>query len=217
MRFQLLIPLLLASFLLGCNSRKEEVPPWEKKPWDGLTAEERDRSAMAAIQKSEKFSGARCRWLKHGAHLLAWPSETHLLKAAAEEGIITMVEVGTGNRIGKPEPAWRITITESGKDAIADCKVTGGSGDDWGIPVSRRKLLNAKYVSEGPMYSGVTIYEAEWQWEPTAVGEKVKHELTDHMKVEEGRYRGKVYLKYLSSTKQWYVDQIEERGAERLD
>lgn len=178
-----------------------------------MSPAERDRTAIADLVRSDKFSGPRCRWLKYGAWILAWPSETHLYKAAHQFGYIEMEEVGTDNRIGTPEPAWRITITEAGKAKIADCKVVNGR-NDWGVPVSRRKLLSARYAGEANAYSGLTIYEVDYEWVPTEVGDMVKAHLTDKMAVEEGKYRTKTWLR--KGSEGWYVEQIDDLGAKPI-
>ncbi len=221
MLFRFVALLLIVLAVNGCtavssgDSSSKEVPPWERVPWEGMSPEERDRTAVADLMKSEKFSGPRCRWLKYGAWILAWPSETHLYRAAQEVGIIEMEEVGTDNRTGTPEPAWRITITEAGKNEIADCPKVSPGRNDWGVPVSRRRLISAKYVGEGTRYSGITLYDVEYEWVPTAVGEKVKAHLTGPMKVEEGKYRAQISLKKVPHG--WYVDQTNDFAAVRID
>jgi len=178
-----------------------------------MTPEERDRTAIVDLLASEQFSAPRCRWLKYGAWILAWPQETALYKAANELGYIEMEQAGTDNRIGTPEPAWKITITESGRAEIADCKVVNGD-DDWGVPVSRRKFISAKYVGDDPGGSGNTTYEVEYEWVPTAVGERVKSVLEGNMAVEEGKYRAQVWLR--KNPDKWYVDQLHDGAAERI-
>lgn len=60
------------------------------------------------------------------------------------------------------------------------------------ITVSRRRFISARYAGEAGNYSGLTIYELEYDWVPTEVGERVKAHLTGTQQVEEGRYVHKV-------------------------
>ena len=221
MRRALLVMLCIASLVgSGCGGERartapgKSAKPWERVPWEGMTPEERDRTAAADLMRSEKFKTPSCRWLKHGAWIAAWPSEAHLYKAAYEEGIIEMTEAGTENRIGTPEPAWRITITEEGKEQIAECKVSR-PGNDWGVPVSRRHFLSAKYAGEAGRYSGLTFYDVEYEWVPTAVGARVKGLLTGPMAIQEGKYRARMTLRKTSNG--WFLDQTNDLLAERID
>src|SRR4051794_19417625 len=103
---------LLACLFTGCTSGPalpaKEKAPWERVPWEGMSAEQRDRTAIAAIQASENFTEPSCRWLKRGAWVLAYPQDTALYKAAYDARYIEMEQVGVANRTGTIEPAWRI-------------------------------------------------------------------------------------------------------------
>ena len=63
-----------------------------------------DAGAFADLQASAEWLDPRCRWLETGAHLLAYPQDTAVLKAARDLGYIEMEQVGMGNRIGTPNP-----------------------------------------------------------------------------------------------------------------
>jgi|SRR5688572_5318845 len=214
--------LLAALYLAGCNSAPSTLGgPVAGKvssaTADVRTPETRDAGAMEDLIASEKWTEPRCRWLKTGAWVLAWPQETALYRAAYDAGFIEMVEVGQGNRIGKPEPAWRITLTEKGKTETAECTTPGA--DNWGVPVSRRRLISGRYAGED--YGGRTVFEVDFEWVPTPIGEQVKHELTRYMTVEEGTYRTRVYL-YNSRGRidrgknGWSVDAIVEMDGQGI-
>lgn len=213
---RLLSALLLLSFLIGCTSSANDNPnSAAAAPSPG----ERDAGALADLELSEKWSSPRCRWLKTGAWVLAYPGETALYRAAYQVGYIEMEEVGQDNRHGTPEPAWKIKLTELGKAETAECKAS--SSDSWGVPVSRRRLLSGTYVGEEPSPSNRFIYEVEYQWVPTTVGEDARHALTGTQAVEEGTYRTRVYLRRgprLTSPgpNGWWVDAIDDLDAQRL-
>lgn len=178
----------------------------------------RDSAAVAALIASDRWSGPSCRWLEHGAWVLAYRSETALLRAAAQVGYIRMEQVGQGNRTGNPEPAWRITLTDAGRAAAATCPPTS-KPDVWGVPVSRRELVSASFVGSSALNDERMIYDVEYRWVPTRVGERVARALTGTMAVEAGTYRTRVYLlksPELLDPSGWAVDQIDELGAERV-
>jgi hypothetical protein len=180
--------------------------------------ERRDAGAMADLQASATWSAPRCRWLETGAWILAYPQDTALYRAAHDLGYIEMEEVGQGNRIGVPEPAWRIALTDEGRAEAAKCPASSKS-TVWGVPVSYRRFTSGTHVGED---AGVrTVYEVEYDWEPTAVGGKVKHVLTDKMTVEEGTYRTKVYMRkgrdlIAPGPNGWMVVAIDDFAAVRL-
>ena len=206
--------LLMAAFAAACGSPDSGASPDAEK----TSAEARDAAAVAALVRSEKWSGPSCRWLKQGAWVLAYPQETALYRAAHQAGYIEMKEVGRDNRIGRPEPAWRIALTEAGKAEAVTCQ-PGSDPDTWGVPVSRRELVSATYAGESPGYTARKVYEVEYRWVPTAVGEKVKRVLTGNMAVQEGTYRARVYLVNSPDAidpSGWYVDQVGELDGERV-
>jgi hypothetical protein len=176
-----------------------------------------DAGALADLQASPKWSGPRCRWLETGAWVVAYPQDTALYRAAYELSYIEMTEVGRANRIGTPEPAWKISLTDSGKAEAATCPPTS-KPTSWGVPVSRRQFISGKNAGA----SGErTVFDVEYAWVPTDVGVRVKFVLTDKMAVEEGTYRTKVYMRKTrgftgAGANGWSVDQIDERGAVRL-
>lgn len=212
------LPYLVASaaLLLGCASQERDAD--ETGAATTSSPQARDSAAVAALIASDKWSAPSCRWLEHGVWVLAYPQETALYRAAAQAGYIRMETAGQDNRTGAPEPAWRITLTEAGKTQAAACGPTS-KPDTWGVTVSRRELISATYVGESPAYAARKVYDVEYRWVPTSVGERVKRVLTGTMAVQEGRYRTRVYL--LNSPEVidpsgWYVDQIDDLGAERI-
>lgn len=217
-RISAVIALLSVTLVpVGCRS-KPTAGKSEEAALPGSSSG-RDAGVKAALQASDRWSGARCRWLETGTWILAYSQDTALYRAAHELGYIEMEEVGQGNRIGVPEPAWRIALTEAGKVEAANCPPQS-KPTAWGIPVSWRKLISATYV--GQDNGERTIYEVEYAWVPTAVGEKVKHVLTDKMTVEEGTYRTKVYLRggpdlIAPGANKWVVLEINDFDAVRLD
>lgn len=212
------IPLLgMAIFVAGCSS----------KPTSGVSTEAEvaaasdgggHAAALADLQASAKWTGPRCRWLETGAWIVAYPQETALYRAASDLGYIEMTEAGQANRTGVPQSAWRIALTDAGKVEAAKC--TGSSRRAvFGVPVSQRKFIAGKFVESEPY--GRTVYEVEYAWVPTGVGERVLGVLTDKMAVEEGTYRTKVYLRKgraanTAAGNGWVVDAIDDLGAVRL-
>lgn len=210
---------LLPLLLLGCSSQPTTLGGPVATTASGDDA--RDSGAMTDLAASPKWSQPSCRWLKHGAYVLAYPQETALYRAAYEVGYIDMQETGTTNRTGTPEPTWRIALTEQGKVVAAECPPST-KPEVWGVPVSRRQLIAGKFVAQAQGHGQRTTYEVDYTWVPTEVGEKVRHELTGTMQVQEGRYRTKVYLKrgpdftVNVGPNGWYVDAVDELGAERV-
>lgn len=211
--------LLMLCLALGCTSSQSATPEKGKAlpPWapdwqkDGLTPEQRDSTARASLEASEKWRTPTCRWLEHGPWVLAWADETLVYRAAQEAGYIEMEVVGQGNRV-RPEPAYKITLTELGKTETADCKTDSQGKPVWGVPVSRRKLVAFEYAKEGPNYSGVTYFQVTNEWQLTVVGEKLKDSLTPYgyMKPEQGTWHTTVMMKRIQN--KWYVDDLGEVG-----
>ncbi|GMV04566.1 MAG: hypothetical protein AMXMBFR53_08460 [Gemmatimonadota bacterium] len=150
--------------------------------------------------------------------MLAYRQETALLRAAAEFGYVRLEQVGWGNRTGTREPAWRVTLTEEGRAEAASCSPTS-KAHVWGIPVSRRELLAASFHGPDPMNDVRKIYEVEYRWVPTRVGDRVARALSGPMAVESGTYRTRVDLlnsPELIDPSGWAVDQIDVLGARRV-
>ena len=85
--------------------------------------------------------------------------------------------------------------------------------------MSRRRFISAARVGQDA--GGRTIYEVEYEWVPTAAGEKVKHVLTNAMAVEEGAYLTRVYLQnspdlIAPGPHGWVVSAIDDFEAVRL-
>ena len=101
-----------------------------------------DEAAMADLQASPKWQQPRCRWLKSGTWIAAYPQERAVYQAAADFRLIEMREAGTINRTGNPEPAWNIKVTDAGKAEAATC--SPATPPNFGVPVSRRQFVSAK-------------------------------------------------------------------------
>ena len=146
---------------------------------------------MADLEKSERWFRVSCRWLESGAHVNAYPQETAILQAAASLGFIELTQVGTDNRIGKPEPAWRIALTDNGKAEAKTCPPSSKS-TTFGLPVTRSRIISGKYLSTDNFDR--PKYEVDYAWEPTDLGQRVKYELTGNMAVDEGLFRTTVVM-----------------------
>lgn len=177
-------------FLVGCRSapagNDDAGRPRNQASASAESPAERDEAVRAVIEASAAWQRPSCRWLKHGAWVVAYPSESKLYHAARDMGFIELEEVGQANRHGVPEPAYRVKLTEAGAEESARCDAVS-QRDSWGIPVSERKLLSVAYKKEGAYPSGLTLFEVEFEWQPTDVGEMVKYDLTGTQAVQEGR------------------------------
>ena len=137
---------------------------------------------MADLQASAKWQQPRCRWLQTGSWIVAGPQDAAVYQAASDLGYIEMTEVGRVNRSGTPEPAWRVTLTESGKSESSACSAS--TPPRFGVPVSRRQFVSARRTDVD--HSGYTVFEVDFTWVPTSAGDRVRHVLTGPMAVEEG-------------------------------
>src|SRR5688500_13202486 len=109
--------------------------------------------AMADLQSSAEWAAPRCRWLETGPWILAYPQETALYEAAHHLGYVELERVGTANRIGTPEAAWKVTLTEAGKAQAAKCGSGSANPNIWGLPVSERRFITGTRVKEPDMYN----------------------------------------------------------------
>jgi hypothetical protein len=195
----------------GCGSESASATAGTVK-----TATGTDAGAMADLQTSPKWTEPRCRWLETGAHLLLYPQDTAVLMAARDLGYVEVEQVGTGNRIGTPEPAWSVRLTDKGKTESAKCGSGSSRAEVFGVPVSQRRFISAKRTGEPDMYNpNRTVFEIEFEWVPTAVGELVKNVLTSHMAVEQGLAKAQASMLYgdrVTNTQSngWTVQAINE-------
>ena len=186
----------LGLLLGGCAPESSGEAPARSTAVAEQPAAVRDAGALAAIQASEKWKEPRCRWLRSGAWVAADAQDTALYRAAYDAGLIDMTEGSWDVSLGPGQQAWRIALRDAGKAEAARCSPTS-SPRAWGVPVSERVFRSGRYVGvdESPGVINRWIYEVEFEWVPTAVGERAKRELTDHRKVEEGTFRVRVYLR----------------------
>jgi hypothetical protein len=202
-RIPILTALLgLALIVTGCGSSGSSGG---SAAGTAASSSDGDAGVLAHLQTSETWTAPRCRWLEHGTWILADRQDTALYRAAADLGYISIEQVGEGNRIGVPEPAWRITLTDAGKAEAARCPPSS-KPSVWGVPVSQRRFLSGKYV--GKDYGQRSLFEVEFEWVPTAVGEQVKQVLTDHMKVEEGKSMARVYMTSSGQKRWWEINDL---------
>ena len=154
-----------------------------------------DDGAMTDLQASSAWAEPRCRWLETGAHQLFYAQDTAMLQAAAALGYVDLEQVGTGNRIGVVEPAWRVALTEAGRGESAKCGSGSSRATVFGVPVSQRRFVSGRRVAEPDMYNpDQTAFEVQFEWVPTPAGERVKHVLTDKMTVEQGSATARVVM-----------------------
>ena len=154
-----------------------------------------DAGAMADLRDSPRWAEPRCRWLETGAHVLAYPQDTAVLEAARDLGFVEMEQVGTGNRTGRVEPAWRIRLTDAGRAESAKCGSGSTRSTTFGVPVSQRRFISGKRTAEADMYSpNRAMFEVEFEWVPTSVGDRVKYVLTGNMAVEQGLAKATVSM-----------------------
>jgi len=146
-----------------------------------------DEGAMADLQASADWLKPRCRWLETSAHMLFYAQDTAVLMAARDLGYADVVQVGTGNRTGTPEPAWSVALTDAGRAESAKCGPGSSRSVTFGVPVSTRRYLSGKRTGAPDRYNpNRTMFEVDFEWTPTAAGNQVKYVLTSHMAVEQG-------------------------------
>ena len=156
-----------------------------------------DAGAIADLQASTEWTRPRCRWLETGAHLLFYPQDTAVLLAARDLGHAEVEQIGTGNRIGVAEPAWKVKLTDAGKAESARCGSGSSKPSVFGVPVSGRRFISGKRTLEPDMYNpNRTMFDVEFEWVPTAAGDRVKNVLTSHMTVEQGLATARVAMLY---------------------
>ena len=178
-----------------------------------------DAVAMRDLQASEKFSAPHCRWLESGAWVQGSPQEEALYTAAAQSQYIEMTQTGQQWYLNRADaPVFRVALTDRGRAASKTCGPTSKAAT-WGVPVSERTFIAARFVEQMP--SNRTAYEVDYRWTPTAVGAQVLHVLTGHMAVQHGTFRTKVYMRKgrdhsVPTPTQWTVIAIEEREAQRI-
>jgi hypothetical protein len=196
------------------------TPPAPAAPGNASTAVPPvdDTGAMADLQASEKWKTPSCRWLETGAWILAYRQETALYGAARDLGFIEMEQVGTGNRYGTPEPAWKIALTDAGRSESAKCGRGSTKPQVWGVPVSERRFVGGRRVGQDAYTPDRFTFEVEFDWVPTAVGERVRHVLTKQMTVQQGSFRTKVALRYSDrlikrGSNGWWTEEIFDLAA----
>lgn len=156
-----------------------------------------DATAIADLQASPEWTQPRCRWLTTGAHVLAYSDETAVYEAASALGYIEMVQIGTGNRTGRIEPAWRIRLHETGRAVSATCGNGSSRPSVFGVPVSQRRFLSSTRTKEPDVYNpDRTEFQVQFEWTPTPAGDAVKNVLTGHMTVEQGLATATVAMRY---------------------
>ena len=108
-----------------------------------------------------------------------------------------MEQVGTGNRIGTPQPAWKVALTDAGKAESARCGKGSDRREVFGVPVAERRFISGKRTGEpNKYYPDQAIFEVELEWVPTPAGNRVRHILTGNMTVEEGLATATVRMVY---------------------
>lgn len=186
----------LALFCTACGS-EPATSAAESRPGMPKLHTGTDESAMSDLQASAKWQAPRCRWLETGAHMLFYPQDTAVLMAARDQGWADVQQIGTGNRTGTPEPAWRVSLTDAGKAESAKCGKGSERSTVFGVPVTARKFISGKRIGEPDMYNPeTTTFEVQFEWTPTPAGDQVKNVLTSHMTVEQGLATAKVQMMY---------------------
>jgi hypothetical protein len=213
--------LTLALFCTGCSSEPTAAAGAHAIP--GVTLRTgTDAGGMADLQASDEWNKPSCRWLETGVWVLAYRQETAIYEAARDLGYIEMSQAGTANRIGTPEPAWKVSLTDAGKAESEKCGSGSSRSEVFGVPVSQRRFISGKRIKEPDMYNpDRTVFEVEFEWVPTAAGDRVKYVLTDKMSVQQGVASANVSLKYGERVTSkggngWWVEQIHDiSGARR--
>ena len=183
----------------GCGSEPASAGADANAPAPGMPKLHTgsDEGALSDLQASAQWKAPRCRWLETTAHNLFYPQDTAVLMAARDLGYAEVQQVGMGNRIGTPEPAWSVALTEAGKAESARCGRGSERSTVFGVPVSERRFISGKRIGEPDMYNNNrTMFEVAFEWTPTPAGDRVKNVLTSHMTVEQGLATAKVAMLY---------------------
>ena len=183
----------LALFCTGCGSEPAAAEAKWPTPKTGT-----DEGAMSDLQASAEWKEPRCRLLETSAHIEFYPHEAEVLMAARDLGYVDAEQVGMGHRHAKPQPAWRVAVTDAGKAESARC---GDRLSDrravFGVPVSERRFISGRRTGEpNKYYPDQAIFEVELEWVPTPAGNRVRHILTGNMTVEEGLATATVRMVY---------------------
>jgi hypothetical protein len=100
-----------------------------------------------------------------------------------------MESPGKFNRLGYPEDALNVKLTEKGKEDTAGC--VGSKPDSWGVPDGYRRIRNVTYRGES---YGSHRFEVAYEWEVTEIGEKLRPHLTRHMTIQTGAGIATVFM-----------------------
>ncbi len=185
---------LLMAALSGCGDSPMTTASGGALPATGTGT---DAGAMADLQASAAWAEPRCRWLETGAHQLFYSQDTAVLQAAAALGYVELEQIGTGNRTGVPEPAWKVALTDAGRRESAKCGSGSSRSTVFGVPVSGRRFISGRRIAEPDVYNpDQTTFEVQFEWMPTPAGDRVKHVLTDKMTVEQGLATARVVMLY---------------------
>ena len=192
LRLSLVTLLGLALFCTGCGSEPAAAEAKWPTPKTGT-----DEGAMADLQASAEWKQPRCRWLETSAHIEFYPNDAEVLMAARNLGYVEAEQVGMGTRHAKPQPAWRVALTDAGKAESARCGKGSDRREVFGVSVSERRFISGKRTGEpNKYYPDQAIFEVELEWVPTPAGDQVRHRLTGHMTVEEGLATARVTMAY---------------------
>ena len=213
---------LAAAGAAACSSSAASESPADgaaAKTPVGRTGPADDAGAMADLQTSEKWTDPRCRYVTSGAHEVPSPNEEALYRAAAGMGYLDLTESGQEYKFGRMAPVFNVTVTDRGKEVSASCG-PASNNKSFGVPVSARRFGSGKFVKQEPY--GRTVYEVDFTWVPTPVGDQVMISLSGNMAVPVGEYRAKVFMRKMMRTSiatganGWMVDGIDDRSAQKL-
>ncbi len=156
-----------------------------------------DEGAMSDLQASAEWKKPRCRWLETSAHIEFYPNDAEVLLAARNLGYVESEQVGMGTRHAKPQPAWKVSLTEAGKAESARCGKGSDRREVFGVSVSERRFISGKRVGEpNKYYPDQATFDVSFEWTPTAAGDLVRNVLTGHMTVEQGLATARVTMTY---------------------
>jgi hypothetical protein len=188
---------IVAALALACTSKPQAgSTPQAAASAGSLTPEQRDAGARAAIEQADPFRLPHCRWLKTGAWIQPYAEERRIYQAAYEAGFIEMDSPGTFNRLGDPEDALNVKLTDRGREETAGC--VASRPEDWGVPVGYRRIKSVTYGGESFPHSNSHRFQVEYEWELTEVGEKLRPYLTRHMTIQTGPGTASVFMSFYS-------------------
>ena len=144
---------------------------------------------------------------------MATRDDEALYRATSQMAYIDLAETGQAYHHGRMAPVFNVTLTERGKEISRTCG-TPSKSTTFYVPTATRRYTSGAFLKQEP--GGRTVYEVDFTWVPTPIGDQVSHVLTGAMAIKAGPARAKVFMKKLRAGSDtgpngWTVDAIDDR------